>query len=176
MREIVIKDYDPHWAGKFEEEKTRLLNVIGKWVLEIHHIGSTAVPGLGAKPVIDILIGVQVLGDADSHCIVPIAGLGYEYVKKYEESIPYRRYFNKKNAQEEHTHHIHLVEKDGEFWARHLLFRDYLRSHRETAQQYELLKRSLTPRFTDGNDYASAKTAFIKEVEAKAMEWRADKT
>ena len=167
---IIIADYNSRWPGMFEEEKERLLHCIGQWVLDIEHIGSTAVVGLGAKPVIDIMIGVQTLKTADTYCLTPMVGLGYEYVKKYEKEMPYRRYFHKNDPRNSFGHHIHLVEKGSEFWKRHLLFRDYLRANEEAAGEYERLKRFLAPQFTDGNEYAVAKTDFIKGIEAKAFE------
>jgi GrpB-like predicted nucleotidyltransferase (UPF0157 family) len=95
MSKILIVDYDLHWPGLFEKEKDRLDDCVGQWLLDIQHIGSTAIPGLGAKPVIDIMIGVQTLRDADTYCLVPISGLGYGYVKEYEKQMPYRRYFQR---------------------------------------------------------------------------------
>jgi GrpB-like predicted nucleotidyltransferase (UPF0157 family) len=166
---IVIADYNPHWSVMFEEEKNRLINSIGQWALDIQHIGSTSIPGLGAKPVIDIMIGVGTLQEADTYCLVPISGLGYEYIKKYEDQMPYRRYFSKSQNGNVLEHHIHLAEKGSEFWKRHLVFRDYLRVNPEAAREYEQLKRTLAPQFTDGNEYAAAKTEFIKGIETKAL-------
>jgi len=166
---IVIADYDPRWPSMFEEEKNRLIKDIGQWALDIQHIGSTSVSGLGAKPVIDIMIGVRTLQEADTYCLVPVSNLGYEYIKKYEDQMPYRRYFSKSRNENVLEHHIHLVEKGSEFWVRHLAFRDYLRVNPEVAREYEQLKRNLAPQFSDGNEYAAAKTDFIKEIETKAL-------
>jgi GrpB-like predicted nucleotidyltransferase (UPF0157 family) len=156
----------------FEAERARLVVTVGDWVAGVEHIGSTAVPGLAAKPVIDILMGVRALADADSNCIEPICGLAYEYVPQFETVMPFRRYFRRLEDPTTHSHHIHLVEKRSEFWERHLLFRDYLRAHPEQAQDYEQLKRRLAPQFSDVNDYAEAKTEFIRAAEARAGEWR----
>ncbi len=162
-------DYDPLWPGLFEEEKDRLLSCVGKWALGIEHIGSTAVPGLGAKPVIDIMVGVRILQDADYYCLAPIVSLGYEYIQKYETDFPFRRYFRRAKTGNVFEHHIHLVEQGTEFWKRHLAFRDYLRANREAAFEYEKLKRLLAPQFNDGNEYAAAKTDFIRKIEKKAL-------
>jgi GrpB-like predicted nucleotidyltransferase (UPF0157 family) len=159
----------------FENEKSGLIENIGQWVLDIQHIGSTSVSGLGAKPIIDIMIGVRTLQEADTYCLVPISGLGYEYIKKYEDQMPYRRYFRKSRNENILEHHIHLVEKGSEFWIRHLAFRDYLRANAEVAREYEQLKRKLAPQFSDGNEYAVAKTDFIKGIEAKALKQRGAK-
>jgi GrpB-like predicted nucleotidyltransferase (UPF0157 family) len=169
---IIIVDYDPRWPAMFEEERAQLLNVVGNWVLDIEHVGSTSVPGLAAKPVIDMLIAVRALAAADAHCIEPICGLGYEYIRDFETVMPFRRYFRRLTDEQNHTHHIHLVEKGSEFWERHLLFRDYLRAHSERAREYEQLKLRLAPQFSDLNDYAEAKTDFIRAAERQARQWR----
>lgn len=168
---VVIVDYDPRWPRFFDEEKTNILRVIGPMVVAIEHIGSTAVPGLGAKPIIDIMAGVQHLSDA-TWCIQPLKTLGYEYVPEYEKFMPDRRYFRKGNTPGmEHgsTHHVHMVEVGGDFWDRHLLFRDYLRGHPEEAQRYADLKKTLAARFSsDRESYTNAKTDYIQEIVARA--------
>lgn len=166
--EIYLAPYSEKWPVEFEKEKSRLLEILGKWVIAIEHVGSTAIPGICAKPVIDIMIGVQSLKEADEHCIAKIITLGYDYVQRYEETIPERRYLQKNSPQGVRTHQIHLVEMNSAWWKRHLLFRDYLREHPEVAKEYEALKKSLAIRHTDTNDYAQAKTVFIREIEAKA--------
>jgi GrpB-like predicted nucleotidyltransferase (UPF0157 family) len=171
-RTVIIVDYDSRWPAMFAEERARLRDVVGNWVIDIEHIGSTAVPGLAAKPVIDILVGVPALADADAHCIAPIVSLGYEYISEFESTIPERRYFRRLKDPTTHSHHIHLVEKGTDFWNRHLLFRDYLRAHPERAREYEALKRRLAPQFSDVNDYADAKTKFIRATEQMAREER----
>jgi len=172
---IMIADYNPAWPDMFTAEKARLMAVIGDHVADIQHIGSTSVPGLGAKPVIDIMIGVRVLADADAYCIAPIIGLGYEYVKAFEVELPFRRYFRKDNADGMRTHQIHLVEIESDWWERHLVFRDYLRTHREASEAYGRLKRELaTQPFKTTNDYAEAKTDFITAVEAQAFAWKGE--
>ena len=165
--------HNPAWPGLFDAEKARLMAVIGEHVAEIQHIGSTSVPGLGAKPVIDIMIGVRSLADADAYCVKPIIALGYEYVKAFEVDLPFRRYFRKDNADGMRTHQIHLVEIESDWWVRHLVFRDYLRTHRDASEAYERLKRELAAQpFETTNDYAEAKTEFITALEAKAFAWK----
>ena len=164
---VVIVDYDPQWPILFEEEKVRIIGVIGHAVVAVEHIGSTAVPGLGAKPIIDITVAVHRLADAQD-CILPLQGLDYEYVPEYEAEMPDRRYF-RKGPPGARTHHLHMVELATDFWERHLLFRDYLRTHPEEARQYEQLKRDLAARFdSDRSGYTEAKTSFIRSVEEKA--------
>jgi len=174
MRQIIIANYDLRWPVMYEEERTRILAAVGRYITAIEHVGSTAVPGLGAKPVIDIMLGVDTLADADP-CIEPIINLGYVYVPDYEDEIPNRRFFKKMLADGTHTHHVHLVETSSEFWEDHLLFRDYLRAHPEIAWDYERVKRDLAPHFNNGNDYSDAKTDFIQSVMEMARAWQANR-
>ncbi|MBE3568036.1 MAG: GrpB family protein [Thermogemmatispora sp.] len=171
-RRVVLVDYDPQWPQEYAAERQRLLEAIGPWLVAIEHIGSTSVPGLAAKPIIDIMAAVAQLSHATS-CIESLRALGYEYLPEVERFIPERLYFRKLRG-EEHTHHLHIVEYDSPFWQRHLLFRDYLRAHPATAQEYALLKRALAARFpNDVAVYTEAKTAFIRGIEAKAALWSA---
>jgi len=164
---IEILNYNPVWPARFAKEKASLLEAIGHWVMVIEHIGSTAVPGLGAKPIIDIMVGVHRLADA-RYCIAPLAAIGYEYVPQFEDEMPERRYF-RKGSQTRHFH-LHMVERGSEFWQRHLAFRDYLCAHPEVVREYEALKRRLASRYgTDREGYTEAKTKFIRLIEEIAM-------
>lgn len=164
---VSVVEYRPQWQKIFEEEKLRLRAVLNEVSARIEHIGSTSVVGLAAKPIIDIMIGLPDFSVADSR-VPQIVALGYEYFKKYEDEMPYRRYFAK-NLNTVRTHQIHIVETGSEFWERHLFFRDYLRQNRETADDYAALKKRLAEReWTDVNEYADAKTEFIKAIENKA--------
>jgi GrpB-like predicted nucleotidyltransferase (UPF0157 family) len=167
---IRIVDHDPCWPTFFEREKGILVSSLENQLEGIKHIGSTAVPGLAAKPVIDIMLGLKqdVMLDA---CIEPLKQLGYDYISKYESSLPLRRYFEKKPIQSHgkyYTYHLHVVHIQSEFWKRHLLFRDYLRTHHDIAKQYEQVKKDLAKRFTDTNEYADAKRDFVESIIAKA--------
>ncbi|WP_376795922.1 GrpB family protein [Thermogemmatispora sp.] len=171
-RRVILVDYDPGWPLEYAAERQRLAEALSPWLVAIEHIGSTSVPGLAAKPIIDIMVAVGALSQA-AHCIEPLHTLGYAYQPEVERFIPERRYFRKLRGEQE-THHLHLVEYDSPFWRRHLLFRDYLRSHPATAQEYARLKRELAVRFPeDVAAYTEAKTAFIRRVEAEAAHWSA---
>nr|BBH92884.1 hypothetical protein KTA_10830 [Thermogemmatispora argillosa] len=171
-RRVILVDYDPQWPAAYAAERQRLLEAIGLWLLAVEHIGSTAVPGLAAKPTIDIMVAVRHLSHA-VHCREPLRALGYEYVPEAERFIPERRYFRKVHGEKD-THHLHMVVYDSSFWRRHLLFRDYLRAHPATAQEYALLKQELAARFAnDVAAYTEAKTAFIRRVESEAARWSA---
>ncbi len=164
---VVIVPYDPQWPGLFKDEKARIARLNGIREVTIEHIGSTAVPGLGAKPILDIMIGVRTLFIADE-CIKPLESIGYRYVPEFEASIPERR-FLWKGTQAKRTHHIHIVEKSSDFWERHLLFRDYLRTHPTEAENYYKLKTQMAETYgSDRDGYTDAKSLFIESIIEKA--------
>ena len=165
---VIVVPYDEAWPSLFFAERTRIEAAIGPWVEEIEHVGSTAVPGLAAKPVIDIMVGVKSLDDSPI-LVERLVGIGYEYVPEFERILPFRRYF-RKMQEGRRTHQIHLVERsNAEWWDRHLLFRDYLRAHPEAAEEYSRLKYDLSLRFgEDRVAYTDAKTDFISEVVRRA--------
>ena len=111
----------------------------------IEHVGSTAVPGLGAKPVIDVMVGLSRLAQAEDR-IAALEAAGYEYVRKYERQRPERRYFRKPRLGPRGVH-LHCVVEGSHFWVRHLAFRDYLHAHPESAAAYYKLKRELAVRW-----------------------------
>jgi GrpB-like predicted nucleotidyltransferase (UPF0157 family) len=164
---VIIVEYSPHWPAMFESEQQRLRTALAAAAPVIEHVGSTSVVGLAAKPIIDIMIGLPDFAVADD-LVAAVTALGYEYIARYEDVMPYRRFF-KKHAGEVATHHIHMVGIGGEFWERHLLFRDYLRATPAAAGEYAALKRELATReWADGNEYAAAKTDFIRAAESTA--------
>lgn len=161
---VQIVEYDPEWPKKFEQEKSLLFAAINIDRTVIEHFGSTSVVDLAAKPVIDILVGLPDFSMVDE--VVPkIEALGYEYIAKYNEIMPFRRFLTRK-PQEINTHNLHMVEKGCEFWNRHLLFRNYLRTHPLAAAAYADHKKMLAEReWQDINEYAYAKTEFITNLE-----------
>jgi GrpB-like predicted nucleotidyltransferase (UPF0157 family) len=167
---VIIFDYDSQWPVLFEEERGRILHAVGQVILAIEHVGSTAVPGLGAKPIVDIMVGVHSLADA-KECIEPLGSIGYKYHPENEDSIPERRYFQKGPNDTPNQHfHLHMVEIMSDFWKRTLLFRDLLRTHPEEAQQYYQLKKELAVTYgSDRNGYTNAKTSFIESVIGAAL-------
>ena len=168
---ITIAEYDPEWADMFERQKQQLADIIGQSVKAIEHIGSTAVPGLAAKPIIDIMAGLKDFQLADI-IVLKLIEQGYQYFGQYEDEIPDRRFF-KKVAAGQTISHIHMVEFASEFWQRHLLFRDYLRANPDVARQYAELKIDLAKKdWQDSNDYCRAKTDFIREIEKQAMKMK----
>jgi GrpB-like predicted nucleotidyltransferase (UPF0157 family) len=162
---VEIAAYDSAWPAAYERERALIAGALGDMVAAIEHIGSTAVPGLGAKAILDIMVGVRTLAEGD-RCIRPLERLGYEY--RGEAGVPERLYF-RKLTDGLRTHHIHMVELGSDFWQRHLLFRDYLREHPDEARDYYELKVRLAERFgTDRLGYNEAKAAFIESALARA--------
>jgi GrpB-like predicted nucleotidyltransferase (UPF0157 family) len=162
---VKVVEYDPAWPELYERERDLIGGSLGDLVAAIEHVGSTAVPGLGAKPIIDMMIGLRGLVDGEA-CVGPLEELGYEY--KGEFGIPGRLYF-RKIVEGKRRYQIHMVEAGSDFWERHLLFRDYLRGHPDEAVDYYELKVRLAAEFgTDREGYTEAKTEFIRSMEAKA--------
>ena len=170
MKRIVeIHPYDPAWAADFAAEAARLAPVFGANLVAVHHIGSTAVPGLPAKPIIDIMPVVDDIALVDG-LNAPMAALGY--IAKGENGIPGRRYF-RKGSDAHHTHHIHVFQADSAEIAKHLDFRDYLRAYPEAADAYCRLKTALAAQYrTDPPAYTAAKTDFVQEILRKTAVWR----
>lgn len=166
---IVIVEYDPRWPVLFEEERARLRAITGPLLVAIEHVGSTAVPGLAANPIIDVMGGVRDLGEVTRY-VPNLEGIGYEYVPQYEVFIPERRYFRKpRTGQSPRTHHLHIVELTSTFWRRQLLFRDYLRTHSVTLREYADLKKRLAAEYgDDGRGYTDAKGPFIESIVSRA--------
>ncbi|WP_338728244.1 GrpB family protein [Haladaptatus sp. DJG-WS-42] len=164
---IIIAEYDPDWPAQFDAETTDIRDAIGDHIERVEHIGSTAVPNLPAKPIIDMLAGVASLEDA-VECIEPLEKLGYEYVPSFEDVMPERRYF-RKTVGGTRTHHLHMVETGREFWTRHLAFRNYLREHPAIADEYAALKRDLAEiHRNDIGAYTDGKDEFIHRIEREA--------
>lgn len=165
---ITLIPYNPLWAQWFQEERNYLLQAMGNSVAVIEHIGSTSIPDICAKPVIDIMIGVHDLKQFTDLDIKKITALGYEYISAYEVQLPNRRFFQKDDSQGRRTHQIHLVNYPSSWWNRHILFRDYLLNHPEAAKAYEAHKLELAEQFDDTNQYANAKTKFCQKIDQLA--------
>lgn len=167
MREIVLARYTDAWRRSFEAERDTVANALGKEVLAIEHVGSTAVPGLQAKPIVDIAIAVVSFEDA-AVCVAPLEGIGYRYHGEY--GIPRRHYFDR---GEPHTFHIHMLEERSVEYRNHLLFRDHLRRSSAAAAEYAALKRELARRHSpDVEAYAEAKGDFVRRVVAEELRER----
>ena len=169
MDEVEIVNYDPRWPGLFDEEAKRLRAVLDpSLILGLEHFGSTAVPGLSAKPIIDILIAVRSLADARTTFVEALRNLDYVY---WAENPKQDRLFFVRGMPpfgSKRSHHVHVTQPDGEMWQR-LAFRDYLRAHPEEARTYQQLKRRLAAEHpTDREAYTDAKSAYVDSVMRKA--------
>jgi len=165
-----VVPYDPNWPVMFEEEALRLRRALGQLAVRIDHHGSTAVPGLSAKPVIDIQVGVANLQPLEAYGR-PLEMLGYIHVVHPDDAFcP----FFHRPAGWPHTHHVHVVQAGGNEERRTLAFRDYLRHHADMAREYERLKYQLMTELQPADAasreaYAAAKTDFIERVVALAL-------
>jgi GrpB-like predicted nucleotidyltransferase (UPF0157 family) len=161
-------EYSPDWPAAFNQEAERLQPLLGDELVVVHHIGSTSVPGLAAKPIIDMLPLVRDIARVDA--LTPaLQAAGYKAWGEY--GLPGRRYFTR-DRDAYRTHNIHVYQADDPAIDRHLAFRDYLRSHDEARREYEALKRqvyALHP--ADISAYNDGKDAWIKQVERAALEW-----
>lgn len=164
-QEVQIAPYDPEWVAKFEAEKSLLQKTMGSWVHDgIHHVGSTSIPGVDAKPIVDVLIGVRNLNEA-KECIPILEKIGYSY-------YPYRSdvmLWFCKPSPEHREFHLQLMEPTESLWNERFLFRDYLRTHPEVAQDYVALKKDLASMFKNEREsYTDAKTDFVENIIKKA--------
>ena len=171
---IQVVAHDPAWRDEFKAEVRRITHSLGDLVVRLHHIGSTAIPGIFAKPIIDFLMEVDDIVELDERSSV-MEELGYEPMGEF--GIPGRRFFRKNNASGVRTHHVHAFEADSTEIERHLAFRDYMIAHPEEAQAYSNLKRKLAQEYPDDIEaYMDGKDPFVKEYEARAIAWRTSQT
>lgn len=166
---IVLREHDATWSAAFDEAARELASRLGGVVVALHHVGSTAIAAIAAKPVIDILAVVTDLDDLDQRAEV-LATLGYEGLGEF--GIPRRRYFRRNSPSGTRTHQVHAFASGHEEIERMLLFRDYLRAMPAVARRYQALKYQLAARC--GNDietYAGSKTDFVAAVLSEARPW-----
>jgi GrpB-like predicted nucleotidyltransferase (UPF0157 family) len=164
---LEVAPYSRKWPRLFEAERALLATAFAPGEFRIEHIGSTAVPGLSAKPTVDVLIGAGTLSDIEAR-IPAMEALGYQYVREHEAVLPQRRFFAKPKIRPRQFH-VHAVELGSPFWTEHLLFRDSLRANRDLAAEYGTLKIDLTARFGDDwEGYTDAKAPFIQAILRRA--------
>jgi GrpB-like predicted nucleotidyltransferase (UPF0157 family) len=169
MRRVYLLSHDPRWRDDFIRESAVVAAALGELHVTIHHIGSTAIPGIAAKPVIDLIPVVRDVAAVDASNAA-LQALGYEPMGEF--GIAGRRFFRKDNAGGERSHHLHVFQIGSPQIARHLAFRDFLRAHREYAAQYEALKLRLAELHpADIAAYCDGKDAFIKAMDARAAAW-----
>jgi GrpB-like predicted nucleotidyltransferase (UPF0157 family) len=165
-RPIIVEDYNPDWPLLYEKEERNILAKLGSAALGIEHIGSTSVPGLAAKPIIDIIVRIANLTYA-RECIPLIESLNYRYLPEVEQVFSERIFFWK-GTEDVHTVHLALMEQTSLHWNNLIAFRDYLKNHPQDAKRYEKLKRELAEKYVSNpNSYATGKEEFVALTLAK---------
>jgi GrpB-like predicted nucleotidyltransferase (UPF0157 family) len=166
---VRIVTYNPEWPQRFAAEQSLLIDAIGPWLPgPVEHIGSTAIPGLAAKPVIDMMAGVGSL-EGSRAAIAILERLQYCYAPYKSEVM----HWFCKPSPAVRTHHLHLVPVGSQLWTEQLAFRDHLRSHADVAREYADLKRRLAQDHQfDREAYTTAKTPFVQRVIAEALQAR----
>ena len=168
---VVLAEPDPAWPGRFASIRERLLRAIGAAAVRVDHVGSTAIPGVSAKPVIDVQVSVVDVEDEAAYAPA-IVSLGWP-LRAREAGLGHR-FFRDPSGTPRRVH-IHVCQAGGEWERQHLLFRDYLRAHPERARAYDALKRALVDRYADARlAYTEAKGPFIEETLESAEEWAAE--
>ncbi|MEH7122655.1 GrpB family protein [Bacillus sp. JJ1773] len=163
---VRLSNFSKKWALMFQTEAEMLKTFFGDEIIRIEHFGSTSVQGMKAKPVIDMMCIVKDIEKIDLfNC--KMGTLGYDIAGEW--GIAGRRLFRK--GGENRTHHIHFYQYDNAQIDRHLIFRDYLRSHPDEAANYSRFKEELAERFDNSSEYSQAKKDFVKEMEQKALLW-----
>jgi GrpB-like predicted nucleotidyltransferase (UPF0157 family) len=171
-RKIKVVPHNPQWTAIFQAEAARLAAVFGPEALLIEHIGSTAIPGIKAKPIIDILVGVKDIERVDD-LNESMMALGYEPYGEF--GIPGRRYFSTGTTSVAQARHVHVFQADNPEVARHIDFRDYMRAHPDDAQAYSRLKEILAEKFpNDSERYTNGKSDFIRKMDRQATAWKAN--
>lgn len=165
---LKLVPFSKNWKRSFNEEKRIFLDLIGDFILDIEHIGSTAIEGASAKPIIDILISLRKFEDGFA-CVKPLENIGYEFRGEYGQ--PGRHYFVK--GRQVVTHHVHMFEKTHPDFEKHILFRDYLNGHPDYVRKYCDLKKELLGKYQNNRElYTESKTSFIEDVVKKALRER----
>jgi GrpB-like predicted nucleotidyltransferase (UPF0157 family) len=165
--EVALVPYDPRWPSLFEAERKRLIRLFPTQFLDIQHFGSTAIPGMPAKPIIDLLAGVESMAVADS-LVEALLNSAYTTSAEFNATLVDRRWFMRW-ANGRRTHHLHTVVLGGTEWRRRLRFRDMLRSDTELAHRYALLKKELAAQHSvDREAYTRAKCEFVLSVAGDA--------
>ncbi len=169
---VRLVPYQSAWAELFQQEAQRLRAALGDHVVRIEHVGSTAVPGLDAKPILDIVVAVHDMADATlfEEALAPLG-----YLHKSDNDTPGRLYFVKRLPDDRSTHHVNITQLGTECWVEHVAFRDYLLAYPEAKAQYLALKRELARRHpADRQAYGEGKEAFIRGILALVAESEPD--
>lgn len=170
MKKVMVVPHDPKWQEMFKVESNQVMTALDKNAVAVHHIGSTAIHHIYAKPIIDLLVEVKDIAKVDEQNRL-MELLDYKAMGEF--GISGRRYFRKDNQEGIRTHHIHIFTLGSDQVKRHLAFREYMIAHPEEAQKYSELKRRLAREYpTDIDRYMDGKDEFIREIDKKAAQWQ----
>lgn len=159
---VQLSEYQPEWRDAFGQEELNLATVLGNLSLGVEHIGSTAIPGMKAKPILDLMVAVPSL-DRWEQYEKPLETLSYQFMRDMREDQQHVLFV--KGSEENRTHYLKLTEYDSDFWKEHLIFRDFLVEHPEYAREYESLKESLLNEHKgDRKPYTQGKAVFIEKM------------
>lgn len=165
---VRIVDYDPAWPALADAELRRVSEALGEVAVRLEHVGSTAVPGLAAKPILDLLLSVDAIEPRERY-VEPLERLGYLFAPAPESPS---RHFFAKPPQRPRTHHLHVVEAGGEHEFRHVAVRDFLRTDADEAARYAALKRQVVARHPqDRLAYIEGKDGYVTALEQRAVAW-----
>jgi GrpB-like predicted nucleotidyltransferase (UPF0157 family) len=175
QEDVRIVPYNSDWPQMFEEEKNHLLDCLPNELIgRIEHFGSTAIPNLAAKPIVDVLVEVTSLEETKKRIVPILESQGYDYFWRAsfgDDIPPFYAWFIKRDSQGNRTHHIHMVESNFEHWDR-LFFRNYLIEHPDIAEEYQELKLRLAKEYpNDRTAYTNGKTEFIVRITQIAKEY-----
>lgn len=167
LKGVRVESYNPLWPQMFREESICIKSILRNELTEIHHIGSTAIPGMSAKPVIDMLPVVKDIMRLDDY---NESFIRHGYEPRGEYGLAGRRYFVK--GRPESTHHVHIYQQGDPAIIRHIAFRDYMMTHPSAAKAYGALKEHLARQHAeDRSAYIDGKASFVQEHERLALEW-----
>lgn len=170
MKRVEVVPPNPDWPQQFAQAAQEIATILGDRVVQIHHIGSTSIPGIYAKPIIDLLVEVDDIDAVDAFNGA-MAAIGYEALGEF--GIPGRRYFRRDDADGFRTHNAHTFATHSPEVERHLTFRDFMIAHPDHAHAYSALKQRLAAQFpTDIEGYMDGKDSFIKDMDQRAAAWR----
>ncbi|MCM3586695.1 GrpB family protein [Mesobacillus maritimus] len=167
---VRLSAYNENWVIQFQQEAQRMREIFGEEIVRIEHFGSTAVKGMKAKPVIDMMCLVKNIIKVDA-MNDKLISLGYDVAGEW--GIEGRRLFRK--GGENRTHHIHFYQEGHPEIDRHLIFRDYLRAHPQKVDEYSAFKEGLAQQYKETKEYSPAKKKFVSEMELKALLWFVNK-
>ncbi|WP_413381918.1 GrpB family protein [Alkalihalobacillus sp. 1P02AB] len=163
--EVKLVAHSTDWSTIFNEEKKLLHSLIGEHIQDIQHIGSTAINGIAAKPLIDIVVGVQTMADVEQFDTEKLKAIGYYHLHrvKLDKKEVFAKFSNLETLTK--THILHIVEYQDEWWNQHIFFRDFLNRHPEVAKEYETLKKTLAFKYPNNERaYTDEKKAFVDDV------------